>query len=690
VLLADKYRPRTFAEVVGQPLAVSALTSAIENGSGAALLLIGPSGTGKTTAARIYGASLLCEKKSDQPCGKCGTCTSVLEGRFCYGYYEQDGGRFTKAEHTAVLSDLLNSSPFGKLVVFLDEVHAIDTPAANALLKAVENPSSPAVFIGATTEELSVLPALRKRCRIVRFKPLTGVQTFEMLASVCQREGIGYRPRALDMIAAASDGSMRDALLRLEQVAEQGEVTEGLVAQTLCLGTTDDLVQYLVAVTEGDLAAQEAALIAWQAEPEEKHRQIRDCLLFIYNRQVASAKLDHIIDPSFHQISERDQLRIKEGFKARAGGRDLGEFFFDLFGFWEINPQVLTDRASLLARMMRFHRAVNSGPGGNGSQSPGPSPVALAPMKREYRARSARRPGVPGQGAQDHVYLSSVQVERLYDAATFLPQEHGLLFNTLVHLDHGALGIVDENLATELVSKLTHELSLRCKVWSHGAKAHWLYVHRNTGCGIQTDIVLHLPPEALDRVAVWLNARMEQWFEEGAHGWVLDAANSARANGWQKNRVQRHWALVRKLWGGLDPDVEEWGRGRRRVPLLDLLGVRSEDRKPVGGVRRAIGSSRSLAPSRRQSAAERRMALLSALKDDAWEALFSGWELDEFRDREAERVRRQEARERVELEYPMSSNPLEARARETALASLEASWPIDPKSRLRSWKGWWA
>lgn len=695
---ADKYRPQTFDDLFGQPQAIAALKDSFGSDVHRSLLFVGPSGTGKTTAARLYAKQMICTQAPNKGCGQCDDCQRIMNGHVCYGYQEIDCGRFPERATGQHVSEMLASSPMCNWVMFADEAQALDRDAANALLKSVESPSSTTRFIGATTDEQMVLPALRKRCRTINFKPLSAAQSFALLSKVCGQEGISFEPRALDMIGARAQGSAREALIVLEEVARQGDVTIQLVADTLAVGGTAHVIAYLAGVARGDTCAQETALYEWQAAPLDKARMIRDCLLYLYGHEVAASRFDDIVNPAFFQVTQAERRRVVDAFRARAGGRNLGDYWLDLLDNWEINPLTLTDDPSLKIKAYRFHRLVNPDdaiaailPSGDADLPALPEPSARLP-----RGRTAKR--VPGRsrrrGSEASAYLDQVQAELIYDMATFLPQQHGLLFNTLLSLHYGKLGDGDEADAGQLVSTLTHELRLGVERWAPGEAAHWIYAHRRAGDDILTDIVMHIPADALPHLESFLARRLRDWCgeatnEEGA--WVLDAASPDRATGWDNRRFQRHWYLVRHLWRGIDPDLMDWDEKGRRAPLLDLLKVPMALRAPVGRLMklRAIGSSRSLGPAQRKAAAMKRMAFLSAFADDAWGSVAGGWELDEYRDRETEAARRADDEARIAAEFPPSTNRLEQQAAETAMARLLASWPLDPRRRRRSQRGWW-
>ena len=694
--LALKYRPRTLAGILGQNVAIAAITHHMTTGSNQSIMLVGPSGTGKTTVARIMGAGILCEYTKPFACGRCKSCEQIFSGKtYTYGWYEMDGARYNEPHHVRDFAELVHRPHFGQFVCFLDEIHALPGKTADVLLKPAEEPGEGANFIAATTDLMAVRPALRKRCLIVHFKPLGGTQMFELLRDVCQAEGIRYQSQALDMIGSASDGSAREALNKLDQIAWQGDVTPALVAETLAFGSTGFVLAYFDAVLAGDVNAQETALNDWQEDTSDKARMIRDFLLYLCNFEVTVPARNHIVNPAFYQIAAAERERIAAGFKQRARrvSRDPSDYWLDLMDVWTVPIETMRDHTNLLIRSRRFHRLVN--PVGPSDQT-APAEKLACPRARAYRSRTtklqlARRSiTVPAGPAE---YLSLKQAESLYAGASFLMQQHGLLFNTRITLDHGRLDADGEAAAGGLVSRLTHELDVRVKGWVRGSRAHWLYVNEAREGGMFTDIVAHVPPAALMQLASWLPDRISEWREGSSDdSWVLDAPDLKLAFGYPNTRLQRHWRLVRGLWRGIDPRIGHWDANEGRVPLVELLRVPKRDRGSIGELTmvRRIGGSGSIGPGKRRIAEVDRMKLLSALADGAWDQIDSGWELLERAEREHEREQRRDAEERVKLEWPASDNQIEMDNRRAALARLHESWPRDPHARRRAWEGWWS
>ena len=231
IVSARKYRPATFATVVGQRALTTTLLNAIHNGRLAhAYLFCGPRGVGKTTCARIFAKTINCLNPTPQgeACCQCESCRSFEEGR-SMNIHELDAASNNSVEDIRELIEQVRIPPQGgKYKVFIiDEVHMLSTQAFNAFLKTLEEPPSYVVFILATTEKHKILPTILSRCQVYDFRRISLQGTVDHLAWVAQQEGITADPQALGVIARKADGGMRDALSIFDQMASfcRGDIT---------------------------------------------------------------------------------------------------------------------------------------------------------------------------------------------------------------------------------------------------------------------------------------------------------------------------------------------------------------------------------------------------------------------------------------------------------------------------------
>jgi DNA polymerase III subunit gamma/tau len=238
--LARTWRPKTFAELVGQEHVRRALVNALEQGRvHHAFLFTGTRGVGKTTIARILAKCLNCETGvTPSPCGVCAACREIDAGRFV-DLIEVDAASRTKVDDTRDLLDNVQYAPTrGRYKVYLiDEVHMLSTHSFNALLKTLEEPPPHVKFLLATTDPQKLPVTVLSRCLQFNLKRLPVAQIAERLQLILEKEQIAFEPPGLRLIAQAADGSLRDGLSLLDQLIAFGGGRAGEEEARAMLGT---------------------------------------------------------------------------------------------------------------------------------------------------------------------------------------------------------------------------------------------------------------------------------------------------------------------------------------------------------------------------------------------------------------------------------------------------------------------
>ena len=258
-VIARKWRPQSFDQLIGQTHISQTLTNALKNGRiPHALLFTGPRGTGKTTSARIMAKSLRCQNAKDfVPCNQCVDCEEINLGR-SVDVMEIDGASNNGVDAIRELRDAVAFMPSrGKFKVYIiDEVHMLSTSAFNALLKTLEEPPSYAIFILATTEKHKILPTILSRCQIFDFKRITINDTVDHLEEIVKKEEILAEKPALQVIAQKSEGCMRDALSIMDKIVSftNGELTYQNTLEHLNILDADYFFKLLDAMQQQDLA----------------------------------------------------------------------------------------------------------------------------------------------------------------------------------------------------------------------------------------------------------------------------------------------------------------------------------------------------------------------------------------------------------------------------------------------------
>ncbi|TRY32652.1 DNA polymerase III subunit gamma/tau [Aliiglaciecola sp. M165] len=241
-VLARKWRPSRFSELVGQEHVVSAISNALDNNRlHHAYLFTGTRGVGKTTIARIFSKSLNCDKgMSANPCGECHTCKEIENGSFV-DLLEIDAASRTKVEDTRELLDNVQYKPTrGDFKVYLiDEVHMLSKHSFNALLKTLEEPPPHVKFLLATTDPQKLPVTILSRCLQFNLKALSREQISQQLTHVLTQEQITFEPSAIQQLSRAAQGSMRDALSLTDQAIAQGNGNVSAQVVTDMLGLMD-------------------------------------------------------------------------------------------------------------------------------------------------------------------------------------------------------------------------------------------------------------------------------------------------------------------------------------------------------------------------------------------------------------------------------------------------------------------
>ncbi|HKQ61887.1 MAG TPA: DNA polymerase III subunit gamma/tau [Candidatus Polarisedimenticolaceae bacterium] len=247
-VLARKWRPQGFDELIGQRHVAQTLANAIRSGRLAhAYLFAGVRGTGKTTVARILAKCLNCEHgPTPEPCGRCTPCVEITEGR-ALDVLELDAASRTQVDNIRELQELISYAPVRDRykVLIIDEAHMLSKAAFNALLKTLEEPPPRVVFVLATTELHKVLPTIVSRCQLFEFRRVGAPEVARQLQKLCEHESLRISTPSLERIARAGEGSVRDSLSVLERVV-------AFCGQDVA----DDDVLRLLGAVRGDVLAE--------------------------------------------------------------------------------------------------------------------------------------------------------------------------------------------------------------------------------------------------------------------------------------------------------------------------------------------------------------------------------------------------------------------------------------------------
>lgn len=306
-VLARKWRPHRFEEMVGQEHVLKALMNALDKGRlHHAYLFTGTRGVGKTTIARILARSLNCEEGvSAQPCGQCSACQQINEGRFV-DLIEVDAASRTKVDDTRELLDNVQYKPtVGRYKVYLiDEVHMLSNHSFNALLKTLEEPPEHVKFLLATTDPQKLPVTVLSRCLQFNLKRVPEELIMSHMADLLGREDVPHEEAALRALAQAADGSIRDGLSLLDQAIAfgDGKVNEG--ETVAMLGTISrQYMQNLVAALATGEAEQVMQVVEQLAEFSPDFKNILDSLITFFHDIALAQMAPSVLESRLADVS---------------------------------------------------------------------------------------------------------------------------------------------------------------------------------------------------------------------------------------------------------------------------------------------------------------------------------------------------------------------------------------------------
>jgi len=322
LVLARKYRPTTFTEVVGQDHVITTLKNAILSGRVAhAFLFCGVRGVGKTTVARVLAKSLNCTGRTSvdaDPCCVCTSCKEIAAG-YSVDVREIDGASHTSVDNIRDINENIKYPPVSSnyKIIIIDEVHMISMNAFNALLKTLEEPPPHAKFIFATTESHKVPATINSRCQRFNFRTISVKDISLGMANILGKEEIQSSPEALDMIAREAQGSFRDALSLLDQVIAfaDGGIEVATVQNILGIGSREIFFHILEAMINRKPSGALEALHQVFDQGYDPEQFTLDLIRFLRNLILVSHDTndDHLLDRIDVTESELDSLRKMVG-----------------------------------------------------------------------------------------------------------------------------------------------------------------------------------------------------------------------------------------------------------------------------------------------------------------------------------------------------------------------------------------
>lgn len=356
-VLARKYRPETFADLIGQDAMVRTLKNAFEADRIAhAFLMTGIRGTGKTTTARIIAKGLNCIGADGQggpttePCGKCEPCVAIAEGRHVDVMEMDAASRTGVGDIREIIDSVRYRAASARYKVYIiDEVHMLSTSAFNALLKTLEEPPEHVKFIFATTEIRKVPVTVLSRCQRFDLRRMEPEQTMSYLAEIASKEGAQVAEDALALITRAAEGSMRDALSLLDQAIAHGagETSADQVRAMLGLADRGRVLDLFDMIMRGDAASALAELSSQYAAGVDPLAVIRDLAEVTHWISVVKISPEAADDPTVSPDERSRGLDMAEKLPMRALSRS-----------WQMLIKALEEVAAAPNAMMAAEMAI--------------------------------------------------------------------------------------------------------------------------------------------------------------------------------------------------------------------------------------------------------------------------------------------------------------------------------------------
>ena len=408
-VLARKWRPQSFDALVGQDQVARTLRNALQSGRIAhAYLFSGVRGTGKTSVARILAKCLNCEDgPTATPCNRCAPCVEITDGR-AIDVLEIDAASRTKVEQTRELLETLSYAAVRDRykVLIIDEVHMLSKSSFNALLKTLEEPPPRVVFVLATTEFHKILPTILSRCQVFEFRRVGFADLARHLREICDHEQVRISDAALERVARAGDGSVRDALSVLERVVAFAghEISDEQVLTALGAVRVEVLVRVLRAIADRDAAG----LLGVLDEVVEDGRDLVQLWSEMLSA-VRDAQLARLLPGRFDLLTRSSEdAAALVGASEKLSQEDLGRVFRVLadleFGLKNgAHPRFLFEAALLRLASLgavrpieEFLAALGDGPpggalpsqGSGGAGPPGSDPAKRPPARSAAPAAS--------------------------------------------------------------------------------------------------------------------------------------------------------------------------------------------------------------------------------------------------------------------------------------------------------------
>lgn len=451
-VLALKYRPKHFSELVGQESVAKTLSLALDNQRLAnAYLFSGLRGSGKTSSSRIFARALMCEKGPKAvPCDTCTQCQSALNNHHI-DIIEMDGASNRGIDDVRNLIEQTRYKPsFGRYKIFIiDEVHMFTTEAFNALLKTLEEPPSHVKFLLATTDALKLPATILSRTQHFRFKKIPENSVISHLKTILEKEQVSYETSALEKLAHSGQGSLRDTITLLEQAINycDNAITESKVAEMLGAidrSVLEDFFQSLINQDEARLQERYAIL-----ENYETESVLEEMMLFLKAKLLSPDSYSILLIERFFKIIMSSLSLLKEGANASFVLLLLKMKFKEALKLKALDDAILELEQSKESVLNPLNQNANA---------PKQEPKSTEKIEQAERIENAETPQTPMLSAKDRIFhnlfkqVQTLVYERNYELGAVF--EKNIRF---IDFDRQTKTLTWESLATDKDKELLRE-----------------------------------------------------------------------------------------------------------------------------------------------------------------------------------------------------------------------------------------